>query len=295
MPQVNQDNCKTCGQKALLLSALNNVGLALLKGIVGFLTGSQALLADAMHSGADIICAMFGILGGWMSGKDVDKNHPYGYGKIEFVVGVLVGVVLLFAAGNILHSSIKMLFFSPNRVAHPPQPLAFWVALLSIYANLVVSRVTLCAAGRLNSPALKAISADNLSDAYSSIPVAIAVLGSQLGLPELDPLGALFVGLLIGRIAVGLVIENYKGIMDASAPKDQVSAIAETIRKMGGVEGISYLKTRLTGKSVWVDVQVIVDGDKSVNEADRICAEIKSALMRKMSTIGAVQVTLKPA
>lgn len=294
MNSCNVLKCTSCGQKAMLLSAGNNVVLAGLKGVVGFITGSKALLADALHSGADIICAIFGILSSWMSGKDIDKTHPYGYGKIEFIVGVAIGLVLSFAAINILFSSLKLLFFSPQAQIHAPQSLAFWVALLSIYANLVVSRVTLCAAKRLNSPALNAISSDNRSDAYSSISVAIAVLGAQLGLPQLDPVGAVFVGLVIGKIAIGLMIQNYRGLMDVALPLAQVQTIAQIVQGLPEVKRIGYLKTRLTGKEVWVDLQVLVDGKKTVSEADRICSEIRTALIRKMSTIGNVQVTLKP-
>ncbi len=285
--------CTACGKQAMLLSALNNVVLALLKAVAGYITGSKALLADALHSGADIICASFGILGTWMSDKKMDEKHPYGYGKIEFIVGIVVGIILLSAAANILYSSIDLIFFS-DKTLRPPKMMAFWVALLSIYANVVVSRYTLCAAESINSPALKAISADNLSDAYSSIPVAVAVLGAQLGIPALDPLGAIFVGLLIGRIAVELLVENYKGIMDGSASGDEIRDIAAAVKKLKTVRGIGYLKTRRTGKSVWVDLQVLVDGDKTVLEANSISEEIRTTLLRKIETIGSVQVTLKP-
>lgn len=289
----SKESCDACGKWAMLLSAANNVGLALLKGIVGFVTGSKALLADALHSGADIICALFGIVSAWMSGKDIDSKHPYGYGKIEFIVGIVVGVVLSLAAINILFSSLKLLLFTPMTNIHAPQQLAFWVALLSIYANVVVSRVTLCAAKRLNSPALNAISSDNRSDAYSSIPVAIALLGAQLGIPQLDPIGAVFVGLLIGKIAYGLIKQNYLGLMDASIPPQDVRAIARIINNIPQVKSIGYLKTRLTGKSIWVDTQVLIDGKKSVSEADKICIAIRNAVIKGAENIGDVQVTLK--
>ena len=287
--------CNSCGRKAMLLSAGNNVVLAILKGVVGVLTGSKALLADALHSGADIICGLFGVVSTWISNREVDHEHPYGYGKIEFIVGMLVGLVLLYAAANIFFSSLKILLFTPPTGIQAPKALAFWVALLSIYANIVVSQLTLCAAKRLNSPALGAISSDNRSDAYSSIPVALAVLGSQLGLPQLDPLGAVFVGLLIGRIALSLLKQNYGGLMDVALPMEDVKNITQIVQDLPEVERIGYLKTRRTGKSVWVDLQVLVNGQKTVSEANKLCQKIKGKLMSQIKTIGNVQVTLKPA
>jgi cation diffusion facilitator family transporter len=266
--------------------------LASLKGFVGYITGSRALLADALHSGSDIACALLAAWGTRFGEKPVDKSHPYGYGKIEFIVGMIVGVVLAFAAVQILYGSLKVLF-SQVEVA-PPRMLAFWVAVLSVYSNFVISNYTMCAAREINSPALRSVSIDNRSDAYSSIPVVICILGSQFGYPILDPLAAVFVGLLVFKMGAGLIIENYHGLLDVSVDSEIINKIKKTILSIRGVKGISYLKTRQIGQKIWVDVQVYVKGEKTVREANVFSREIRSALMRRMRNIGSVQVSLKP-
>lgn len=287
-----QQECETCGRKATWLSAGQNVMLASLKGLVGYITGSRALLADALHSGSDIICALLAAWGTRFGEKPVDKTHPYGYGKVEFIVGVIVGIVLIFAAGKILYGSSKVLFSQTE--INPPKILAIWVALLSVYSNFVISHYTMCAAKELNSPALKSISVDNRSDAYSSIPVVICILGSQLGFPQLDPLAAVFVGLLVFRMGAGLVIENYRGLLDVSVKLEQIEKIKETIVSLPGVKKINYLRTRQIGQKIWVDVEVCVKGEKTLEEANVVSREIRAALMRRMHYIGNVQVSLKP-
>ncbi|MBI4834644.1 MAG: cation transporter [Planctomycetes bacterium] len=288
------EKCAGCARSVMMISALANVVMAFVKGFVGFMTGSKVLLADALHSGADIICGFFSILSSWTSGKQSDQKHPYGYGKIEFFVGIVVGLVLIFAAANIFIPSFKAFFLTPPVTVHAPPFIALWVALLSIYANIVVSQLTLCAAKRVNSPALDAISADNRSDAYSSVPVALAIMGAQLGFPQLDSIGAIFVSIIILKIAVTLVIKNYRGLMDAAAQPQEVQNISKIVKSLPEVKDIGYLKTRLTGRNIWVDLQVLVDGKKTVSEADLICTRIRSALIQKINTIGNVQVTLKP-
>ncbi|MDH5174853.1 MAG: cation diffusion facilitator family transporter [Elusimicrobiota bacterium] len=287
-----QQQCETCGRKATWLSAGQNVVLAFLKGLVGYATGSRALLADALHSGADVACALLAAWGTRFGEKPVDKTHPYGYGKVEFVVGIVVGIVLIFAAGEILYGSSKVLF-SQLKIT-PPRLLAVWVALLSVYSNFVISHYTMCAAKELNSPALKSISIDNRSDAYSSIPVVICILGSQLGFPQLDPLAAVFVGLLVFKMGAGLVIENYRGLLDVSVKPEQVEEIRKAIISLPGVKKISYLRTRQIGKKIWVDVEVYVREEKTFKEANVVSREIRSTLMRKMHYIGNVQVSLRP-
>lgn len=287
-----QQECETCGRRATWLSAGQNVMLASLKGLVGYATGSRALLADALHSGSDVVCALLAAWGTRFGEKPVDKSHPYGYGKVEFVVGIIVGIVLIFAAGKILYGSLGALF-SQMKIT-PPKVLAVWVALLSVYSNFVISHYTMCAAKELNSPALKSISVDNRSDAYSSIPVVICILGSQLGFPQLDPLAAVFVGLLIFKMGAGLVIENYRGILDVSVEPEQMEKIRKVIVSLPGVKKINYLRTRQIGQKIWVDVEVCVKGEKTLEEANVVSREIRAALMRKLHYISNVQVSLRP-
>jgi cation diffusion facilitator family transporter len=287
-----QQECETCGRRATWLSAGQNVMLASLKGLVGYATGSRALLADALHSGSDVACALLAAWGTRFGEKPVDKSHPYGYGKVEFIVGIIIGIVLILAAGKILYGSLGVLF-SQMKI-NPPKVLAFWVALLSVYSNFVVSHHTMCAAKELNSPALKSVSVDNRSDAYSSIPVVICILGSQLGFPQLDPLAAVFVGLLIFKMGAGLVIENYRGLLDVSVNPEQIEKIRKVIVSLPGVKKISYLRTRQIGPKIWVDVEVCVKGEKTLEEANVVSREIRAALMRKIHYINNVQVSLRP-
>ncbi len=275
------------------LSAVQNFLLASLKGVAGIMTGSRALMADALHSGSDIACALLAIWGRKISGRPKDKRHPYGYGKIEFIVGVVVGSVLMFAASHIFFKSAKVLL--TGAAIAPPQFTAFWVALLSVYSNFLISYVTMCAAKSLNSPALKSISVDNRSDAYSSVPVVICILGSQFGFPELDPIAAVFVGLIVFKMGAGLVIENYRGLLDVAVAPDKAKKIQSIITSSPGVKDISYLRTRQVGEKVWVDAEVCVEGEKTVDEAYMVSRDIRSALMRGLRDIGNVQISLKPA
>lgn len=256
------------------------------------MTGSRALIADALHSGADILCALLGIWGRKISGRPIDKTHPYGYGKIEFMVGIIVGLVLAFVAAKILYSSLRVLFLHTE--INPPRLLAFWVALLSVYSNFVVSHYTMCAARELNSPALKSISIDNRSDAISSIPVVFCILGSQFGFPQLDPIAAALVGLVIFKMGAGLIIENYHGLMDVSVGSDLVREIRKIILSSPGVRRINYLRTRQSGQQIWIDVEVFISARETLEKASAVSRNIRVTLMRKLNNIGNVQVSLKP-
>jgi cation diffusion facilitator family transporter len=288
-----EEACKICGRNVPVIAVANNILLTLMKGYVGFLSGSSALLADAIHSSGDIICAISAALGTRISDKPINRKRPYGYGKVEFVVGIFIGLVLTIAAANILYSSIKVLFFTQG-VLKSPAPLALLAALISIGANIVISRFSTCAARKLGSPALKAISIDNLSDAVTSIPVAIAVFGAQLGLPQLDALGAILVGLIVCKMALGLVKVNYEGLMDTAIESEKIHKIRDLILGVEGVIKIVYLRTRSYGRKIWVDTQIAVEGKKSMVEAGKITSNVRASLIRNIKGVGEVQVMLKP-
>lgn len=288
---MNNNKCEACGRSASLFSLFNNILLAFVKAFVAILSGSKALLADAMHSGADVLCALVGTLSAKVSNNPSDKDHPYGHGKIEFVAGMFIALVLVSISVIIISSAVKSLFFSGYIKA--PNLIAAWVALLSICSNFVVSNYTMCAAKELNSPALKAISYDNRSDAYSSIPVLIAIVGAQFGLPQLDAIGGIFVGIVVLKIALELVFENYKGITDFSAPASIIAELKEIILSVPDVKSIGYLNTRKTGRGIWVDVEISVLNSKTVAEANVLSKEVRATIMRRVHNIQTVQVFVK--
>ena len=288
----NQEDCKACGKKVLWLSTIVNIVLALLKGITAVLTNSVALLADAVESVAGIVFSLLAIWGIKYGEKPSNKEHPYGYGKIEFIISLLVGVVLIVASSGILYKAIRMLFIDSSHT--PPKILSFWVALLSMYTLFGLSSYIMCPAKELESPALKAVSIANRTDAYTCLVVVICLLGCQLGFPQLDPIGACIIGLVIFKMGAQLCIENYHGLLDASADPEVIKKMKETIISIQEVKGINYMKTRHSGRKIFIDLQIFVEGKKTVDEGNNIIREVTSALMRRIEHLGNVHVSLKP-
>jgi len=173
-----EEKCKACANHAMWLCLGGNVFLCIFKGIVGFLSGSLAVVADALHSGADVLVSVVAIISVYLGRKPPDKTHPYGYGKTEFIGGVFTGIVLLCGSACVVVSSLGHLL----QKHAPPKPhyVALAAAGLSILINELLFRWTICAARRVNSAALEAEGWDNRSDSFSSIPVFIGVGGGTV-------------------------------------------------------------------------------------------------------------------
>ncbi len=257
-----------------------NVFLCVFKVIVGVISGSLAVIADALHSGADVLVSVVAIITVYLAKRPADKTHPYGHGKTEFIGGVFVGIILLVGASFITVSSIGHLLKSAHQP--PPHFIALAAAAISIVVNEMLFKWTICAAKRVNSAALEAEGWDNRSDAYSSVPVFFGVLGAQFGFRSLDPLAALFVGILVGKIAFELLSKNLHGLMDVPLHSNEIKHIKELVVATGGVEDIDYLRTRGMGRHYMADMQILVNAKTTVEKSNAITAEIRSTLRREI-------------
>jgi cation diffusion facilitator family transporter len=268
-----------------------NAFLCVFKAIVGILSGSLAVIADALHSGADVLVSVVAIITVHVARKPPDKTHPYGHGKTEFIGGVFVGMVLLIGAACIAVTSIDHLL----RKVHQSVPhfIALAAAAISILVNESLFRWTICAAKRVNSAALEAEAWDNRSDAFSSIPVFLGVLGAQFGFRSLDPLAALFVGILVGKIGFELLGKNLHGLMDMPLHSDEVKRINELVVATAGVKDIDYLRTRGMGRHYMADLQILVNPKTTVEKSNAIAKEVRKTLRREIKHLEDITIVCK--
>ncbi len=281
MAKEVDEKCIKCAEHAILICMGANVFLCIFKGVIGFFTGSLALVADALHSGADVMDAVVAMVATRIGNKPPDEKHPYGHGKTEFMGGVIIGIVLLTGAASIAFNAVTHL----TRNAPQPAPhfIAIFAALTSIAVNEMLFRRASCAAKRVNSASLEAEAWDNRADCFSSIPVLFGVLGAQFGFTNLDPLAAVFVGILVGKVGFELLSKNIHGLMDMSLHSDDTEHIRKLVLAADGVEDIDYLRTRGMGRNYMAEMQIMVKPRTSVKKGNVLAAEIKEILQHEIN------------
>ncbi len=286
------EKCKRCASQAILMCMLANIFLVAFKGIIGYFTGSLAVMADAVHSGADVMDAIVAMIATRIGDKPPDENHPYGYGKTEFIGGVFIGIVLFTGASIIVVNAIFHL------LKHTPQPpphfIAVFAAIVSIAVNEMLYRNASCAAKKVNSAAIEAEAMDNRGDCYSSMPVLFGVLGAQFGFTALDPLAALVVGILVGRIGFKLLSKNIHGLMDAPLHSEEVGRIKELVVAIPGVKDIGYVRTRGMGRHYSADMQIMLNSETTVGKSNAIASEVKSVLREEIKHLEDITIACKP-
>ena len=262
------------------VARLSIVSISLLiamKVTASILTGSVGIRADAIHSVIDLLGAIVALVGIRISAKPADHQHAFGHGKAENIAAVFVSSLIFIAAGTIVYEAIHR--FSTGGTMEL-LTIGISITAIALVINLLVSWYALRVARLTDSIALEATGRDLLADSYSSIAVLVGlVLIRTTGINVLDPIVALFVALLIGRTAFSTFRNAIGGLMDTRLSEEEENIIRTCITGYSNhVVGFHHLRTRKAGSERYVDFQLIVPRDFSVDEAHVICDGLEQRL-----------------
>lgn len=269
--------CEHCARRVPWMSFWGNLCLGIYKLMVGVLGRSAALVADAVHSFADVVGSSGIVVATRISARDPDDHYPYGRGKAEFIGAVFVYTILLFFAGGIIVGSIRAML---EKNPQPPHFFTALGALISVFYNYVMYKYTTCVGRRNNSPAILADAFENRADAVSSVACIVGILAAMFINPICDAIAALAVGLIILWNCQGQLREAARGLMDSGLPVEELEEIRQLVLGVAGVSEIAYLRSRQTGSRFWVDVGIEVTAELAVKEADAIAAAVRGAVAR---------------
>jgi cation diffusion facilitator family transporter len=275
-------------RRVTFVSMFVNVLLSLAQIVIGVIGHSQALVADAFHTLADLTSDIAVLFAVRHSSKEADADHPYGHARIETAVTVLLGVLLVLVALGIgFRAALRMVSDAPYI---PPASITLWIAGLTIVAKEGLYRYTSLTARRFGSELLRASAWHHRSDAVSSVIVFAGIGGSLFGFQYGDALAAAGVAVFIARIGVALGWRGVKELIDTSLDQDAVSRIEQAIRSVDGVQALHMLRTRSTGGRALVDVHIIVNDRISVSEGHFIAEAVRRRLLEEVDIVADVMV-----
>lgn len=278
-------------------NALVNVLLTFGKGFVGYATGSQALIADAVHSAADVVGSVAVLIGLRIARKPPDEDHPYGHGRAELISSAVVAIALILAAIQVLYESVRALFEAPGT----PEAAAAWAAGISVVVKEVLYRYNFCLGQRLHSKGLLAAARDHRSDVYSSGAALIGILLSLIGkwtshqwLLYMDPVAGGMVAVLILKMGYDISRESTQTLLDGVLEGGDIAPYESVIEQVAGVEHIDSLNVRDHGHYVIIDVKISVNAKMTVLEGHGIAAQVKKELKESQPRVQDVFVHVNP-
>jgi cation diffusion facilitator family transporter len=266
-----------------------NVAVTVAKGIVGYLTGSLGMVADAFHSLTDSTNNVIGLVAIGMAGRPPDEDHPYGHAKYETLATIAVSGLLLFAAYNIIKGAI-------DRFQHPASPqvevISFAVMFITIAINIAVATYEYQAGKRLNSDFLIADSMHTRSDIFVSLSVIVTLGFVRLGYPIVDPIISLVIGGFIAKAGFDIIKRSSSALTDKAVLDPE--ALCQVVLAIPGVKGCHSIRTRGTTDLVYVDLHVEVDPAMPTSQAHDLATSVEEMVIAGIPGVADVVVHIEP-
>jgi cation diffusion facilitator family transporter len=261
---------------------LSNSILILLKVIAGTITGSVAILTEAVHSSIDLVASVVAFFSVRKADEPADDSHRYGHEKIENLAAGIEGLLILIGSAAIAFEAVRHLV---NHGRVHTVGLGIAVVAVSLTANVLVSWRLARTARRTGSPALAGDAAHLGTDALTSAAVLIGLVVVDLtGAQWIDPVIALVVAVVVVSTGVRLLAQSSRVLVDESLPPAEVEAIRQAIEALAsqGVVGYHELRTRRAGARRYVDLHVQFREGTSLKEAHRTAHELQDLIAARL-------------
>lgn len=267
-------------RSAALGSVLAAVGLTTFKLVVGLLTNSLGILAEAAHSALDLVAAAMTYLAVRFSDKPPDKDHPFGHGKIENLSALFETLLLLGTSAWVIYEAVQRLFFISVRVE--TSIWSFIIMGLSMVVDYTRSRILFRAARKYHSQALEADALHFSTDIWSSAVVILGLIGLTIArytpglawMHKADSFAALVVAGIVIYISAQLGWRTIAGLLD-TAPKGWAERVKRAAASIKGVSNAHAIRIRPSGASWFVDLHVTMNGNIHLNRAHATTEEIE--------------------
>ena len=255
-----------------------NAALTVGKFFAGFFGGSQALVADAIHSGSDFITDIAIIIGSKFWNLPPDEQHPYGHRRFETLISVGIGLAVCAVGIGLGYNAVKALI---NGEQSHPEWIAAVMAAVSIVVKEVLFRYTRAKGRAIRSEAVEANAWHHRSDAYSSIPVLVAVLFGIL-FPTLwfaDSVGAIIVSVFILHSGFEIAWPGIHRVADEGASEEVARKLKNEALSCPNVISIHGFRTRYVGSDLHVDLHVVVPAEMTLLDAHDLGEEVEKRLI----------------
>ena len=266
------------------LSIASNSILIALKLAAGAITGSIAILTEAIHSGIDLVASLIAFFSVRKADEPADADHPYGHEKVENLAAAIEGTLILFGAGVII-------FEATRRLASGADLETLWVGIavvgFSAVANVGISAYLYRRAAALDSPALAADAAHLRTDAMTSVGVLIGlVLVEVTGIVEFDSIVALMVAVAIVVAGIRILTRSSRVLVDEAPPPEELDRIEAAIASARAPEVAGYhkLRARRAGSRRHIDLHLQFRGGTSLERAHSLAHEVRAAIEAEFPT-----------
>lgn len=266
------DRFKTT-RKVALLGIAANIFLLLIKLTAGFLSRSQAMIADGFNSAGDVFASVLTLVGNSIASKPEDKDHPYGHGKAEYIFSMIISLSLLLVSFTIFKSALSSIL---NKAVFQMSWFLIAVAITTMLIKLTLFIYTSRVGKSLENLLVLANSEDHRNDVFVTAGTIIGIVMGYFGIAWVDGAVGIGISLWIFYTGIKIFISAFKVLMDTNIDPVFMENTTRLVAGIKGVDHIDSINAKPVGAGFILLIKVSVDGEMSVNESHKIASEIKA-------------------
>lgn len=261
--------------KANIAGILGNVFLLVIKFIVGFLSKSQAMIADAANSAGDIFASLMSSIGSKIASSPKDDTHNFGHGKAEYIFSLFIGLSMIVVALKLVYDSVVSLL-NPAEVAYPY--LLIIVCIITIAVKISLFIYTNFLSKRTNSILIISLKKDHRNDSMVTSCTLISVILNIYGIYWFDGVVGIGISILICISGIKIFIESYNVLMDASIDEATKKEILDIIHEYKDIQKVDHFSSTPVGYKYLVSVSIYIDGNMSTYDSHEIADKLEKEL-----------------
>lgn len=277
------------------VSVAGNAVLSGFKFFAGVTGNSGAMISDSIHSFSDVITTVIAWIGVKVSKKEADSSHPYGHERIECIASLLLGIILLTTGLGVGKVGLEHILSGSYATLAVPSTIALVAAIVSIASKEAMYWYTRYYAKLIHSSAFLADAWHHRSDAFSSIGSLIGIAGAMLGFPVMDSIASVVICLFIVKASYDILKDGVVKLLDTSCGESYNKKMEEYIAGQDGVVCVDSLRSRMFGNKVYIDLEIQVDGKKSLRDAHEVAQRIHDKVEHAFPDVKHIMVHLNPA
>lgn len=276
---------------ASILGIIGNLFLLIIKSAIGFITNSQAMIADAFNSAGDIFSSLMTFVGNQIASKPSDDDHNLGHGKAEYIYSMLISIVMILM-GLFVFKDAFFSIFNYNKYQ-----FSIWliiVCIITILIKLILFIYTNKLARKYNNLLIKANSNDHRNDCVITFVNLIACLLTLKNIYWFD--GVVGVGISIWMIITSLKIfkESYDVLMDKSISNETKEKVYEIIRTHNEIKDVIHFNSTPVGYKYQISFTIYVDGNLSTFSSHKIADDLEKEISKKLDEIYLTVIHVNP-
>jgi cation diffusion facilitator family transporter len=275
------------------ISTVGNAVLSLAKLVVGFVSGSLAVIGDGIDSATDVITSIVMVFTSRIVSRPPDREHVYGHEKAESIATKILSLVIFYAGIQMLIASVQQTFSAETKTI--PSLIAIYVTIFSIFGKLLLAYYQFYQAKKIDSIMLKANAKNMRNDVIISIGVLVGLFFTFiLKMPVLDAITGILVSLFILKTAFGIFMDSNVELMDSVKDVSIYDDIFEAVDETEGAFRPHRVRIRLIGGMYIVSLDIEVDGTISITEAHQIANSVEGSIRKKIDNVYDIRIHVEP-